>query len=358
LIVQSLPTSSFTPAPGQGALAVQCRRDDHAVRQLLAQLHDETTAANAGAERHVLECLGGGCSMPLGALVETRADGCRMQVTLYSTGEPAHRFSLEFTGPDPADLAARAARELKPLVGEPLAGVHICLVRPGGEGGRLEAGLAVAGARAQTIALTETLPLGIDPAGVEQIRKNRLVAFTSARAVDRYFELTAVHKVEPADRRFYAGGPATAAAVRVRGFDCRVSSAAGGASLARFILRTESDSEDAILFPCAAGRRPDMEEILSEQGRRIVPLPVYHTRAIDGVQLPEGPWRYTVFTSPSAVHAFSDAGHRIEGWSVAIGTTTAAAMTDRTMDPTGIATEPTPQELVRKIVELEHAHSS
>lgn len=354
----ALPTSIFTPAPGQGALAIQCRRDDQAVRQLLAQLHDEATAANAGAERRILESLGGGCSMPLGALAETRGDCCRLQVSLYSTGEPAHRFPLEFTGPDPAELAERAARELQPLLGEPLAGLHICLVRPGGAGGRLEAGLAVAGARTQTVAFTETVPLGIDPAGVEQIHNARIVAFTSSRAVDRYFELSAAQRVEPADRRFYAGGPATAAAVRARGLDCRAPAEAGGAALARFILESEPDSKQTILFPCAAGRRPDMEEILSERGRRIVPLPVYDTRAIDGVLLPDGPWQYTVFASPSAVHAFSDAGHRIDSRGVAIGPTTAAAMKDRAMDPTGIATEPTPQELVRKIAELEHAHSS
>ncbi len=92
--------------------------------------------------------------MPLGALVEREADGYRMQATLYSTGEPAHRFPVELEGPDPAELAERAAAELRPLIGEPLAGLRIRLVRPGTDGGRLGAGLAVAGGDVQTVALT------------------------------------------------------------------------------------------------------------------------------------------------------------------------------------------------------------
>ncbi len=355
--VLPLPTGTFTPAPGQGALAVQCRADDPTIRQLLAQLHDETTGASTGAERHVLERLGGGCSMPLGVLVETVGDGFRMEATLYSTGESAHRFSVELKGPDPAALAERAAAELGPLIGEPLAGLRIRLVRPGGERERLGAGLAVAGGEVQTVALSETIPLGIDAAGIELLSASRVVAFTSARAVDRYFELAAVHKIEAGGRRFYGGGPATALAVRERGLECLVPESSGGALLAQFILDSESSS-DAILFPCAAGRRPDLEEILGNAGRRVTALPVYETRPIPGVQLPEDAVNYTVFTSPSAVQAFCDGGHRLEGRTLAMGTTTAAAMNDLAMKPAGIAKQPTAQALVQHISELEHAPST
>jgi hydroxymethylbilane synthase len=54
------------PAPGQGALAVQCR-DEARSRELLAPLHDPATAAVTAAERAFLEGLGGGCAVPIAA---------------------------------------------------------------------------------------------------------------------------------------------------------------------------------------------------------------------------------------------------------------------------------------------------
>jgi hydroxymethylbilane synthase len=58
------------PAPGQGALAVQCRADDVETLQLLASIHNPQTAAAVDAERAFLAGLGGGCSLPIGAFAE------------------------------------------------------------------------------------------------------------------------------------------------------------------------------------------------------------------------------------------------------------------------------------------------
>ena len=54
------------PAPGQGALVVQCR-DEARSCELLTPLHDLTTAAATAAERTFLEGLGGGCAVPIAA---------------------------------------------------------------------------------------------------------------------------------------------------------------------------------------------------------------------------------------------------------------------------------------------------
>ena len=56
------------PAPGQGALAVECREDDTALVGLLAQLDDPATRAAVTAERRLLRTLEAGCAAPLGAL--------------------------------------------------------------------------------------------------------------------------------------------------------------------------------------------------------------------------------------------------------------------------------------------------
>ncbi|GAB3450416.1 hydroxymethylbilane synthase [Phycicoccus ginsengisoli] len=58
------------PAPGQGALAVECRADDPDVLAVLAPLEDPDTRACVTAERAVLAALEAGCSAPVGALAE------------------------------------------------------------------------------------------------------------------------------------------------------------------------------------------------------------------------------------------------------------------------------------------------
>lgn len=58
------------PAPGQGALAVECRADDAEVRAVLAELDDPFTRHCVVAERALLARLEAGCAAPVGALAE------------------------------------------------------------------------------------------------------------------------------------------------------------------------------------------------------------------------------------------------------------------------------------------------
>jgi hydroxymethylbilane synthase len=62
-----LPLDLVLPAPGQGALAVQCRADDATTRGLLAGLDEPDVRAATDAERAFLEGLGGGCAAPIAA---------------------------------------------------------------------------------------------------------------------------------------------------------------------------------------------------------------------------------------------------------------------------------------------------
>ncbi len=59
------------PAPGQGALAVQCREDDRESLDLLSLLEDPATRAAVSAERAFLAGLGGGCAMPIAAFASS-----------------------------------------------------------------------------------------------------------------------------------------------------------------------------------------------------------------------------------------------------------------------------------------------
>lgn len=71
-VTQWLDAPGWLPAPGQGIIAVQVRRGDVWIRQLLAAVHDERTWAAANAERAFLHALDGGCQVPVGALAAVR----------------------------------------------------------------------------------------------------------------------------------------------------------------------------------------------------------------------------------------------------------------------------------------------
>ncbi|MET0740371.1 MAG: hydroxymethylbilane synthase [Candidatus Nanopelagicales bacterium] len=63
-----------TPAPGQGALGVECRADDAATRSVLQPLDHPDSRAAVTAERALLSALEAGCTAPVGALADVADD--------------------------------------------------------------------------------------------------------------------------------------------------------------------------------------------------------------------------------------------------------------------------------------------
>ena len=102
------------PAPGQGALAVQCRRDDGATRALLAPLDHPATREGVAAERALLRALGASCEIPLGTHGRIE-DGALVLDAALATPDGVRRAHIR--GRDAAGVAARAHDEL-------LAGAH------------------------------------------------------------------------------------------------------------------------------------------------------------------------------------------------------------------------------------------
>ena len=85
-VTEHLPFEVMLPAPGQGALAVQCRADDRLVRDLLAPIHDPAAEAATVAERAFLAATGGGCCAPVGAYGEASAAAAASDVAAAATG--------------------------------------------------------------------------------------------------------------------------------------------------------------------------------------------------------------------------------------------------------------------------------
>src|SRR5215467_11164759 len=72
LVRQVIPVEVMTPAAGQGALGIEIRRGDAAIRTHLAFLDDPAARATTTCERALLNKLGGGCQVPIGAFAEVK----------------------------------------------------------------------------------------------------------------------------------------------------------------------------------------------------------------------------------------------------------------------------------------------
>jgi hydroxymethylbilane synthase len=105
------------PAPGQGALAVECRVDDTTTAGLLAQLDHADTRAAVTAERRLLAELEAGCSAPVGALAEVVSGDDGEELWLRAvvgdlTGARSIRMSTTGSLADAAAVGERLAAEL------------------------------------------------------------------------------------------------------------------------------------------------------------------------------------------------------------------------------------------------------
>ena len=98
------------PAPGQGALAVQCRAEDETILGLLLPLDDGPTWAAVTAERAFLQALGGGCSAPVAAYALTTDGAIRMD-GLVASPDGRRVVRVAGQGRDPAGLGAGLARQ-------------------------------------------------------------------------------------------------------------------------------------------------------------------------------------------------------------------------------------------------------
>lgn len=86
LVVTRLDPEQFVPAPAQGALAVQCRRDDEALRAALAVLDDAPTRLAVETERAALALAEGGCETAFGAYARPTEAGTALIAMLERGG--------------------------------------------------------------------------------------------------------------------------------------------------------------------------------------------------------------------------------------------------------------------------------
>ena len=86
-----LDDSVFIPAPAQGIIAVECRKDDDETRRMVSKLDSRASRLMAGAERGIMKLMGAGCSSPVGINAKLNGDSIRIDAVSYGyTEEPRH----------------------------------------------------------------------------------------------------------------------------------------------------------------------------------------------------------------------------------------------------------------------------
>ncbi|MFD5632258.1 MULTISPECIES: hydroxymethylbilane synthase [unclassified Streptomyces] len=117
-VTDFLSVDTVLPAPGQGALAIECAADNADLVAALGELDDPLSRAAVTAERSLLAALEAGCSAPVGAFADLLADGQIVKEMrlrgVVGTTDGSTLVQLSTTGPVPEtyDQAMALGREL------------------------------------------------------------------------------------------------------------------------------------------------------------------------------------------------------------------------------------------------------
>lgn len=329
------------PAPGQGALALECREDADEVLAALRELDDADVHLAVDAEREVLAGLGGGCAAPIAAY----ASEGMLRAGVFSVDGASAATSEVPLGADSADEAVRdllaqgadrvtdlaAAREsrLADLHDDAslwrgdvtLAGAQVLLPRPDGP---LADGLRAAGAEVTTCPVQRTVVLPVEGS----LEGADWVVLTSAATLPALEELGLAI---PAGARIAAVGEATAEAARRAGHT--VDLVPEGQATAAALVDAFPPGPGRVAIPGSALSSPTLATGLEAKGYAVTRLPVYTVAPVE--QVPDtvaqawhaGQYDVVVITAGSVGEAFATLlGWRDDVAVVAFGPPSEAAL--------------------------------
>ncbi len=313
-VSETLPLETMLPAPGQGALAVQCRAGDDHTLALLAAIHNEPVAAAVGAERRFLRALGGGCAVPVAAYARPVAGGWNMS-GLVADPDGTAVIRVSASGLDPLalgeELAARAlARGAAAILDrvKPLRDLRVLVTRSAAQADAFARPLAALGAQPILFPVIAFAPLPapeLDAALAELSRYDWLV-FTSANAVEFFFSAYDALPVRPYLPRLAVVGGATARLLEER--DLTPDYMPGEFTGEQLALGLGDLAGRRVLLPRARAGRPEIVDLLREQGAEVDDIALYDTvTAVPTAAALEELGRgvdVLTFTSPSSVRNF------------------------------------------------------
>ena len=351
-VTERLALDVMLPAPGQGALAVQCRADDPATLALLAALDDVAVRAAVGAERAFLHALGGGCSAPVAAYAQVIMTGKQPRLHLQGlvassdgqqiirvTGEDCsaavgsataialgEQLATQALAQGAASLVSQKAGfaevptvEAAPTLSEtsaPLQGKRVVVTRPQEQSAALIDQLTLLGATPVIIPTIRIEPLAdlspLDTA-LRAIYQYDWLIFTSANSVEIFVERLCECGLTPLDLahlQIATVGPATSEVLGQYGLTpAFVPESFVAEELARGLAARIGDLQGVrILLPQATIARQHLAEALTQQGARVDAIAIYQTlpATIDAAALAElqAGVDLITFTSGSTVRNF------------------------------------------------------
>ena len=112
-------TNEMLPAIGQGIIAVQCRKNDNLILNIIKKINDQETSLCAIAERKMLQTIGGDCETAVGGLAEISNNNLRLKAQLFSDlGNDSYNFEMSGRDVDASYIGKTVGEKLLNLAGE------------------------------------------------------------------------------------------------------------------------------------------------------------------------------------------------------------------------------------------------
>ena len=111
-------TNEMLPAVGQGIIAVQCRKHDKSIFDIIKKINDKETSLCAEAERKMLQTIGGDCETAVGGLAEIHNNNLKLKAQLFSDiGEVDFNYELTGKDTDASNIGKAVGEKLLSLAG-------------------------------------------------------------------------------------------------------------------------------------------------------------------------------------------------------------------------------------------------
>ena len=112
-------TNEMLPAAGQGIIAVQCRKKDKLIIDIITKINDKETSLCAIAERKMLQTIGGDCETAVGVLAEISNNNLKLRAQLFSDlGDDSFDYELTGRDVDASNIGKTVGEKLLSIAGE------------------------------------------------------------------------------------------------------------------------------------------------------------------------------------------------------------------------------------------------
>lgn len=307
----------FVPAPAQGVLAYQCREGDEHLIQIIGQLNDSDVASIVAVERGILKTFGGGCQIPLGVVADFVNGQFEVRVSVAEAwNAPLLRYRFK------AESATQAAESFMELHRDQRS-MEVFISTDRGRQSLLDDLCRAQGItlHCQSLIAFEALPFEL-PDSFDWI------FFSSKNAVKAFFEQQPFSSIS--GKKLAAFGEATARALY--DYVSKIDFIANPAQPKEVAAQLDQVVKGAtVFFPTSKASLRTIPNALKKATPIVASAYTSHHKHEDV----QASFDAYIFTSPSNVNSFLDAGNTMgEGARIiALGTSTAAALDARGFEP-------------------------